>query len=82
MIPHGTPELFDMRGEHHLVPTGISGDFTAQAERLYPRANSAELGRRAYFAELADRFEHGAITREEEAELIQYLTAEAAHNHS
>jgi hypothetical protein len=81
-MTESTPKGFDEFERRSLVPTGISGDFTAQAERMYPRANGVELGRRAYFAELADRFENGALTDEEEAELIQYLSAETAQNHN
>lgn len=65
-----------------LVSPGISGDFTAQAERQYPRNNSAEIGRIAYFSELADRFQNGVITSQEEAELVEYFSATVAHDHS
>ena len=82
MVSHGTPKWFDTVAEQRIVPAGISGDFTARAERLYPRADSAELGRRAYFAELADRFENGAITPDEQKELVEFLSNEAAHNNN
>lgn len=65
-----------------LVPPGISGDFTLEAEVHNPRANSPELGRVAYFSELADRFQNGAITEAEEAELVEYLSAIAGHDHN
>jgi len=78
-VSKGTSKWFG-ESERPLVPPGISGDFTAQAERQYPRASSPELGRRAYFAELADRFQNGAITPEEEAELVEYFSANVAQN--
>ena len=67
------------RGNGELVPSGISGDFLAEAERQYPRFSSPDLGRVAYFSELADRFENGAVTPEEEAELVAYLQRSAVH---
>lgn len=69
-----------MRAAGELVPGGISGDFVAQAERQYPRMSSPDLGRVAYFSELADRFANGAVTPEEECELVEYMQSRSAHS--
>ena len=65
-----------------LVSPGISGDFTLEAEVRNPKAHPADLARVAYFSELADRFQNGSITDEEEAELIEYFSATVAHDHN
>lgn len=67
------------RGNEELVPGGISGDFLAAAAERHPRLSSPDLGRVAYLSEIADRFNHGAVTPEEEAELIEHLQRAALH---
>ncbi|MBC7512795.1 hypothetical protein H7142_04025 [Candidatus Saccharibacteria bacterium] len=67
-------------GNGELVPSGISGNFAEAAEKRFPRMSNPDLGRVAYYSELADRFNNGAVTPDEEAELIQYLQRSVVHD--